>query len=284
MEVALLGTSGSSPIPAFHCTCEVCTQARERGNAAYIRNNSCAQVRDRYGNAFLIDTPPQFMSQLARFHFLDTQIDSIVMTHGHEDHFLGLFYLFFLTEKKGGKLSRPIDIYLGSDTLNTVAQYFKRLSAEDFQSRFASVMRCMTIQEQARFTLGTIDVTPLETDHLRVKDTGGHGFQSFGYHLQEQDRHAYYLLDAPKQLPSRTLDYIREHPPSCMIVDCTYAQTDQSSGHGDVDSAIALRKMFSESRVILSHISHMNMVPDKLEHICRVHDIEVGYDGMKIIV
>ncbi len=85
-------------------------------------------------------------------------------------------------------------------------------------------------------------------------------------------------------LPPETISFMKRTRPDCVVVDCTYSEGLSSSGHGDIESVLNLRRQFPDGRMIISHISHKNYTPDVLDELLFPAGIEVGYDGMEIIL
>ncbi len=289
MELCLTGTAACFTIPAFRCSCAVCTEARISGNSKLHRKNSCAVIRspgsspedDR--DTILIDAPPQVPAQLAAWGIDDLRIHSLLLTHRHADHVLGLFFMM-MRKSKGACIEHPLRIYMGAQTYMAIAKLFGKLADEDMLSDMRAVVDFIRISAYESLSLGTLTVTPLETGHLLAKAvySGKEAEETFGYCITEGGHNLYYLVDGARNLPGETLDFMSQHPPDCIVADCTYAETHQGSGHGDIDSTIQLKHRFPDARVIASHICHTNLKPEELAVRLSTHGIVTGYDGMTI--
>ncbi len=286
MEIILAGTAASFNIPAFRCICDVCAQARDSRDRKLKRKNSCAFITGDGGERILIDCPPQFMNQLEQCGIDDTVIEYLLLTHRHDDHVLGLFYMLSLKKSKGGVVKSPLKVYLGSDTYNSISASFKTLSNSQKMEDLEGIIEFKTIPEREEFRLGRLGITPLETNHLNAKYLAATGKkeESFGFYVTEKGKNLYYLVDASKTLPDETLDFMRKKRPDCVIIDCTYEKAGESSGHGDIESVMALRNLFPAGRMIVSHLGHKNLTPDRLARIFDSEGIEIGYDGLRITV
>ena len=286
MKIILPGTGASQNIPAFRCCCTVCKQARESGIDKYKRRNSCAVIQLSGGENILIDSPPQFMSQLDSCSISDRTIDHLFLSHRHEDHLLGLFFLFTLKKGKGAVVEKTLDIYHGKTTGESLVKKFKSLSDPEKLKQLEGVFNLHQVEEQTPFSIGSCRIVPLETNHLRVKTTSPAGCaeETLGYFFSENGKNFYYLVDAAEELPDNTLLFMEKNRPDCIVVDCTYGDGDPGTGHGDVGSVISLRNRFPEGRMITSHMGHRNFTPDILEKLFSPSGIEVGFDGMEIIL
>ena len=187
MNIQLTGTGASQNIPAFRCSCAVCSQARDSGIERYRRRNSNAVVTFSSGGKVLIDSPPQFLSQLEAFSVNDKDISSLFLTHRHEDHLLGLFYLFSLKTSKGAVVENPLDIYLGPATKEYLFRNFSSLSNPEKLKQLEGVFRFIEIRRLEEFFIGDISVVPLETNHLKIKSPSPSECieETFGFCIRE---------------------------------------------------------------------------------------------------
>lgn len=286
MEIILTGTAASNNIPAFRCVCDVCRQARESRDRKLRRLNSCAFIRGSSGERILIDCPAQFMSQLYQCGIDDAAIDHMLVSHRHDDHVLGLFYMLTLRKSKGGVVSSPLKVYSAADTYKSISASFKTLSNTEKMKELNGIIEFQTVKELEELRIGSVSVFPLETNHLNAKyqDITGKKEQSFGYCIREKGLNFYYLVDAAKTLPDETIRFMKKNRPRCVVIDCTYDSAEESSGHGDIESVISLRKLFPEGRMIVSHLGHKNLTPYGLARVFDPERIEIGYDGMKVLL
>ncbi len=284
LKIILTGTGASQNIPAFRCSCDVCVHARDTG--MYRRDNSCAVIEPEKGGKILVDSPPQFLSQLASCSIDDRDIRSLLLTHRHDDHLLGLFYLFTLKKSKGAEIGKALEVYNGIVTGEYILKRFKALSDPVKLKQLEGVFNFNTVMALESFNIGSCRIMPLETNHLKMKSSDPLSCrdETLGFCFSERGKNFYYLVDAAETLPEETLSFMRANQPDCMVVDCTYREGGADSGHGDIESVLVLRKEFPEGRMIISHIGHTNHTPDILDTILSPEGIETGYDGMEIVI
>ena len=172
----------------------------------------------------------------------------------------------------------PIDIYMSESTYHTMSGKFLYGKKED---RIPLRTKRYTIRiprPYRRLTAGSMRITPLETNHLKMK---GSKDESFGYLFENTEgKIIVYLVDASRKLPLKSIDILNRCKPDLLIADCTYSNIGTSKGHSDIRGAELLLQAFQPKRMIISHIGHKNFSHEKLEETLGKVGIEVGYDGM----
>ena len=83
LDLLFLGTGTSAGIPMIGCHCPVC-----RSSDPHDKRSRCSIVVSYNDHHFLVDTTPELRLQCVA-NGVDW-IDSVVMTHGHADHIMGL--------------------------------------------------------------------------------------------------------------------------------------------------------------------------------------------------
>lgn len=282
MRITLLGTGADHCIPAFRCICPVCEEAREK-RGRYVRQNSCAVIESENDEYMLIDMPPQILTLLSQNNIYDNKISTVLITHRHADHTLGLRYLFHASEKKKFRIDKETALYIPASALKSIS---KKLLSNKKENLFSSRKRYYDInivRDEETFNLREWQITPIETNHLSLKPSGKPGDESLAYVIKDKEGKVFvYLLDAPVILPEKTLSFLKKLKIDCLVGDCTYKETTKASGHMDIKALISLKEKLKPARTIASHISHMNLSYKELEDKLNEHSIEIGYDGMKL--
>ncbi|MGL4741022.1 MAG: MBL fold metallo-hydrolase [Sarcina sp.] len=105
MKIKILGSGGCRPIPRATCKCRICNDARQLGEP-YRRTGPSLYIN----NGIVIDTPEEIGYQLNRERI--DNIEYILYSHWHPDHFLGVRVLEQLQSpewiKNGG--SNPVKV------------------------------------------------------------------------------------------------------------------------------------------------------------------------------
>jgi len=168
MEVTLLGTGDTTGTPTVGCSCDTCTEARERG---VERTRFSVHVHnERTGESLLVDASPDF-----RYQFLREAVDlpdEILVTHIHFDHLDGLGNAYRLLSDVSVHAADEVDPKTDESVSDTVARKYDYLDAVTAtpQSPFEPF-------EAAGFevTLVPVEHPPLVCYGARIEDpeTGG---------------------------------------------------------------------------------------------------------------
>ncbi len=282
MRITLLGTGADHCIPAFRCICPVCKEARKK-QGKHIRRNSSAVIESGDGKVMLIDMPPQILTMLSENRINDEKIGSILITHRHEDHTLGLRYLFQASEKKKFSVEKTVTLFITTSTLKSISRKILSEKNEDILSDRPGYYKIHEIKDDVPIVSDYWNIHAVETGHLSAKPSGKNTDESLGYVIEDRKGEiAVYFLDAAVNIPEKTLSFLESLHIDCLIGDCTYAETLESSGHMDIRALIKLKETLKPVRTIASHISHMNLKYEELKYRLNEHGIEIGYDGMKL--
>ncbi len=79
MEILLLGTGAADGWPSPWCRCEACEDSRSRG---WYRTPTCVLIDGR----LLVDVGPHLASQTGRLGRSLADVETILVTHAHNDH------------------------------------------------------------------------------------------------------------------------------------------------------------------------------------------------------
>jgi len=160
ITIRFLGTSSAHPIPRWGCTCPQCTEART--NPRFRRTRSSILI-----NGFLlVDAGPDVYAQLGRLPYGDIpEIDQVIITHPHADHYLGLDDLSGL--RHTSELA-ALPIFALGDGWPLIQQTFRYLIAaemSEYDTRpFAR--QEMAIGEPLELRDGLV-VTPIDSHHTQ---------------------------------------------------------------------------------------------------------------------
>lgn len=113
LRLTVLGSGTSMGVPTLGCGCSVCHSENPRD-----RRTRCSVLLSAGVQNVVIDTSPDFRAQALKEGL--QRLDSVVYTHGHADHILGLDDIRpFNIRQKGS-----IPVYASNDTLAVLRRTF----------------------------------------------------------------------------------------------------------------------------------------------------------------
>lgn len=115
-HLTVLGSSDSKGVPRWWCGCAVCSEARSTGMNR--RTRPAALVRGA-GQTLLLDCGPDLHAQLTRLGHAFVP-STVLISHAHNDHLLGLGDLLDYVRYAGGQL----DIYAPEAALQGIRARF----------------------------------------------------------------------------------------------------------------------------------------------------------------
>ncbi len=286
MKVTLLGTGGGEGIPAFLCSCKRCSLARKK-RGKEIRQNCAAHVEGAGGRSILIDMPPQIMMSFARFKLDDTKLLAVLITHFHSDHSYGLKYLLEAITDNGYLEATHIELYLPHDVFDMVLALRFPDQPTTYQKNRDQFFTLHSLTACKEIEVGSFNVLPIKTDHLNIQHISGKSMvESLGYIIRDTDNKIFcYLTDTPPELPKESYEaLIKEQQIDCLVFECSFDHVPLNSGHSDIKGIIDIRQKIKPKRIVATHISHRNLGHKELEKVLARNGIELGYDGMEIVV
>jgi phosphoribosyl 1,2-cyclic phosphate phosphodiesterase len=113
VELLFLGTGTSAGVPMIGCHCEVC-----RSPDPHDKRNRCSVVFRYNGVNVLVDTSPELRLQCVASGI--DHIESVVYTHAHADHIMGLDDLRRFNAARMG----PLDVWADEKTHQSLDRCF----------------------------------------------------------------------------------------------------------------------------------------------------------------
>ncbi len=153
MELRFLGTGSAWGIPELFCPCSICRYMRLIGEE---RMRTSLALKGKT-TSLLIDCGPDIKEQLRRNH-LGEYLDGIIITHEHNDHYMGLDDLFPFKRVRPKNSFDPMPLYA------TQATFSKINSCFDYLYGF-KVLSPHVIHELREFQIKEFAITPFKTYH-----------------------------------------------------------------------------------------------------------------------
>ncbi len=206
----------------------------------------------------VVDTGPDFRTQMLREKVMD--LDSVLYTHEHADHVLGLDDL----RPFNFMLNKEIELYAEKRVFNGLKQMFHYAFSNAAFGGLPKV-NCHDIPESlAPFRLGEIAITPIRVMHHRLPILGFR-FNDFCY-----------ITDA-----NFIADEEKEKIKGAKVLVINALQKTPHISHYTLDQALELIDELGVPQNYLTHISHKmgtyaSIAPELPDHV------QFAYDGLKL--
>lgn len=195
---------------------------------------------------FLVDVGFDVMDKIS-----DLDIEFILLTHWHPDHYSGLFRLRWSP--------RPMSLYAPKEGLiGEIEREPKSLNL-----RFVSPYET--------FDHGGIRITPIPLIHK---------IETLGYLIDDGDTRIALLFDGKGPL-SRDIDLIKGFRANLALIDATHRPNSYNSNHNNIDEAVDIGRKVEAELTVLTHIAHHNMPFTELaNYVRRLEGVMLAHDNM----
>jgi phosphoribosyl 1,2-cyclic phosphate phosphodiesterase len=289
MEIVFLGTAGAEGIPATYCRCTYCMRVRQGGG-----KDQRTRAAIRIGEHYQIDFGPDTAWQLHREGLDIFELEHILITHTHDDHFH--FEEIVKKSLAAETNEKPLHIYLSIPAKAYLERilftFASQIEDEDSEEAFLQCYQLHGLEYFQRYQVGVLELETVKGSHL------AEGEQQFSLnyliHLPNGQRllyavdTGYYLDDSWAFLANRQADIV--------IMDCTWPGKTRADerpfGHHDGRSFIrTLERMQSigfignGGRIFATHIDpHQGLFHDEIQTFfdSSPHKVTVAYDGLRI--
>ena len=252
MKLKFLGTGTSQGIPVIGSHHPVCLSENPKDK----RLRSSALLTTELGNKILIDCGPDFRQQMLVNH--EEDIHSVLITHEHNDHVIGLDDLRPLIFKN--KAEMPI--YCMKRVGEEIHKRFPYAFA-DVRYPGAPALALKIIEGE--FRLFDADVLPVGVMHGQLPILG-YRFGGLAYITDAN------FISVPEKEKLRNLDVL--------VVNCLRRQ-DPHPSHYILLEALALVSELKPRKAYFTHISHHLGFHDEVEAELPEH-VHLAYDGLEI--
>lgn len=276
MKIQYLGTAAAEGLPAVFCKCETCRKAMELGGKD-IRTRSQALIDGK----LLIDLPPDSYWHMVQYRFWLSDIESLLVTHSHQDHFYPL-ELIMRAEPYGHWENGCLTVYGNS---NVKRLYEIALAEENDTPAIADAVRFQKVEEFKSFdTKEGYHVTPLTAVHKENERCLIYLIEKDGKSIFYGNDSSYYAEEVWEFLKGKHLDLIS--------LDSTMGKFSGGTSHMGIEANIRAYERFVESgcadentKVVVNHFSHNGQVlHSDLEELVKEYGFIVAYDGLVVEV
>jgi ribonuclease BN (tRNA processing enzyme) len=150
------------------------------------RNNTCFHLTGEHTNV-LIDCGASSLPAMKRLDIVRNDIELILITHFHGDHFAGL--PFFLLDAQFSRRARPLVIAGPLGIESKLAQVMETLFENSSKTKQKFELQVVTPAPEQTTTFGAVCVTPYPVVH------GESGGPFLGYRIEAEGRVIAYTAD-----------------------------------------------------------------------------------------
>ena len=258
MDITFLGTGGAWGVPEINCDCAICREMRAKGER---RDRTSILLADNDAT-LLIDCGPDAREQLRRNKV--KKIDAVLISHEHNDHYIGLDELFVYKRVRPKEAFSPIPVYLTHETRLVVEMRFAYLEQ-------LGVIRFMEIEPGQWFRQGPFRIFPFKTDHGTFAK-GSVGFMVQGTRHSDGNARLLYTSDFA-EIPDMPTDLV-----GCDIVIMQSfwlnEPVDNRPKHMSFQNAIGyIKRLKPRGETFLVHMGDADRVPgDPANHMAKKYE------------
>ena len=231
-KAIFLGTGTSDGVPLINCNCKVCRSHSVKDKR--LRSSIMLFVR---GKSILIDASMDLRLQLLRLSktlkIPQIQIDALLLTHPHFDHFFGLSEIRPLTKVN------QLKIYCCSDTASQIKKKLDYFFDENIQKGGGIPQVLLNCIDSSPFYIEDILITPLPLFHGKLP--------IFGYRIGDLA----YITDA-SFIPDETIKKIMGV--NTLVIN-GLRETPHPT-HYCIQEAIDVAKKVRAKKTFFTHIAH----------------------------
>lgn len=253
MKINVLGSSASWALPRLGCDCQICSSKNEKDK----RLRSAIIIND----SILIDAGPDIYHQLLRFKRCN--INSVLITHSHPDHILGLRDL----NPKKCKTMKNTRIYASEKTWTVLNTLFPRVGH-----------RKKVFENYKSFKLDELKITPVPVVHAKNVHT-------VGFVIEDEKSIIGYFPDFLSFKREEDKKYFET---DCLILDGSTLKNPPSLwakkwGHTSIMQGIKLATDCRAEKIFFTHIGHRTLPHKDLNEFLRKKgEFYAAFDGMEI--
>ncbi len=272
LELTFLGTGTSAGVPMIGCGCQVCQSQdprdrRDRSSVVvrYPRPQKSAghdtDLPDRV--TVMIDASPEVRHQSIR-HGVDW-LDTLMLTHAHADHVLGLDDLRRFNTVTGG----PIEFFAEPEVIQAIRQMFSYIFKDihHYDNAYVAKLIPLPIGPGQVIDIGQAKWTPIRLMHGRLP--------ILGYRIDWQGRSIAYCTDC-STIPHETLPQMQDL--DVLVLDGLRQRHHPT--HMTLDRACEFAEQIAAKQTYLTHIAHDHSHEELLERL--PDGVEPAYDGQVI--
>lgn len=224
MKLTTLGTGSVYGAPVTGCQCSACFRAR---NLKKFARSETSAILEEDGFQIMIDAGQPHLQD----YFDKSPLNTILLTHYHMDHVLGLFKLRW-------GVGEQINV-IGPDDPEGCGDLFKHPGILNFEQ---------TVSAFESFQIGPFEITPLPLQHSKI---------TYGYFISsiyDKSGSLAYLTDTVG-LPEQVTKFLKQQQISLAVIDASEPPRPQPPrNHNDLNMALEIHQNIEPEQTVLTHI------------------------------
>jgi len=273
MQIQYLGTAAAEGWPALFCDCEICRKARAAGGKD-LRTRTQALVDDK----ILIDFPPDTYTHALRYSLRLGQIQHLLITHSHMDHFFPV-ELIHRHEHFGHHAKGMLHVY-GNEAVEKA--FYDAVLIDRFKPHpLDDSVKFIRLKPFDEFDAEGCHITAVPADHDKRETC-------LVYIIEKDGKCLLYGHDTGLNMSQEAWDCIYSHRYSLISMDATMGKKQTAGYHMGLPDDVELARRLEERGCIdqntirvINHFSHNGeMTHADLEQFASEHGMTAAYDGM----
>jgi phosphoribosyl 1,2-cyclic phosphate phosphodiesterase len=269
VKITVLGSAAAEAIPNPFCNCSVCQKARQHGGRD-CRARSSIIINDD----LLVDFGPDIVSSVNRWRLYLGNLETLLITHGHEDHWL-VQNLLWRRSTFTPNLKVHLSIFAPADLLGDLPGSL----SESIKASWTPVSPGDT------WTSGRYRITAIPATH------GDGKVQALLYVVDDGKYRIFYATDTAPLIDKAWEILNPLGPMDLILLDATMGPADGGQSHHGISQFLKTRELMVEkglfkpgkTLLIAQHFSHNSgLSHNDLVGIFSPYSVEVAYDGMVI--
>lgn len=251
MKITILGCGSSGGVPLIGNNWGKCNPQNARN-----RRSRVSVLIENEETTLLIDTSPDMRQQALNCQL--KKLSAVLYTHTHADHCHGIDEL----RSVNWMTKKPIDVFANQETMDELDKRFPYIfhrSNPDFFHKPSIVPHIIN----GNFTVGSINVTPIEQDHGYAKTLGFRcGDFAYSTDVKNLSDEAFVLLKGVK----------------IWVVDCIRMEPHPTHSH--FEQTLAWIKRLHPEQAFFTHMNE-SMDYEAVSALCP-KGVAPAYDGLEI--
>lgn len=266
MKITFLGTGTSHGVPPIDCMLgspsEVCYKGvcRKSIDDPRHRRTRTSILLQKFGKTLIADVSPDFREQALRERIMN--IDAILLSHGHIDHFGGLPDIRSYTEKT------PLNIYSSRETLDNITTAFPYMFEirEGITKGIPRLIPCELSPFVCADILG-FNVVPIPVKHGTLDGCFGFRIDDVGY------------VPDVKIMSEESMGHLLNL--DCLILNCLRDEREHRT-HLILQESIELARKLKPKKCYFIHMTHH--IDYEVDSVHLDDWMEFSFDGLTVEV